>query len=152
MSNERRVDHSALRTNQIFTIGLLALAFLLNLPALAALVAAVMLTSALFPPLGLFSRIYRHVLRPAGILQPDVISDNPEPHRFAQGLGGTFVGLGALALLGGVSALGWALVIMVIGLASLNLFAGVCVGCLMYYWLNRAGVPGFRYSRIEVAR
>ena len=32
MIAERQVDHSAIRTNQSFTIGLLALAFVLNLP------------------------------------------------------------------------------------------------------------------------
>jgi hypothetical protein len=37
----------------------------------------------------------------------------------------------------------------VIALASLNLFAGICVGCLMYYWFNRLGLPGFKYTRVE---
>jgi len=47
---------------------------------------------------------------------------------------------------------GWALIIVVIVLASLNLFAGWCAGCTMYYWLNRLGVPGFTRSRSEVTR
>ncbi|MBI5961281.1 MAG: DUF4395 domain-containing protein [Chloroflexi bacterium] len=152
MTFERRVDHNAIRTNQVLTISLLALAFVIDLPVLAAFVAAVMASSALAPSLGLFNRLYRHVLRPAGIVQPNVIEDNPEPHRFAQGLGSVFVGLGVVALAAGVPALGWGLVILVIGLASLNLFAGWCAGCMVYYWLNRLGVPGFTRSRIEVAR
>jgi hypothetical protein len=76
MTTERRVDHNALRTNQAFTITLLALAFVLDAPALAAFVAAVLLTSSILPPLGLFTRVYRHVLRPAGIVKPDVHIDN----------------------------------------------------------------------------
>jgi len=31
-------------------------------------------------------------------------------------------------------------------LAAVNLFAGVCVGCAIYYWLARLHVPGFSKS------
>ncbi|MBN1966991.1 MAG: DUF4395 domain-containing protein [Anaerolineae bacterium] len=146
----RTVDHSALRTNQAFIIGLLALAFVLDLPALVAFVAAVLLAGTIWPRVQLFKRVYQHVLRPAGIVTPDVITDNPEPHRFAQGLGGAFAGLSFLALLAGSAPLGWALAWLVIGLAGLNLFAGWCAGCTMYYWFNRLGVPGFDRQRVEV--
>ncbi len=150
MSAERHVDHSAIRTNQAFTIMLLALAFVLDLPALAAFTGIVMLISALVPALGLFTRIYRHILRPTHFVDPDVQIDNPEPHRFAQLLGGTLVTLSAMALLAGAGVVGWLLPGIVIVLASLNLFAGVCVGCMLYYWLNRLGVPGFNHAKIEV--
>ena len=30
-----------------------------------------------------------------------------------------------------------------IALAALNLFAGFCVGCAVYYWLQKLGLPGF---------
>jgi hypothetical protein len=149
MSVERHVDHSAIRTNQAFTITLLALAFVLDSPALAAFTAAVMLLSATVPPLGLFTRVYRHILRPVHLVQPDVQIDNPEPHRFAQLVGGTFVTLGVIALLAGAGMIGWLLPGIVIVLASLNLFAGWCAGCMMYYWLNRLGVPGFNHAKIE---
>jgi len=82
-------------------------------------------------------------------VQPRVIEDNPEPHRFAQGLGGTFVLLGFLALLAGLPVVGWGLVWLVIGLAAANLFLGFCAGCFVYYQLNRLGAPGFRYSRLQ---
>ncbi len=150
MSAERHVDHSAIRTNQAFTIMLLALAFVLDLPALAAFTGIVMLISALVPALGLFTRIYRHILRPTHFVDPDVQVDNPEPHRFSQLLGGTLVTLSAIALLAGAGVVGWLLPGIVIVLASLNLFAGVCVGCMLYYWLNRLGVPGFNHAKIEV--
>lgn len=147
-TRERTVDHNAIRTNQVFTISLLALAFVADLPALAAFTGAAMLLSALVPPLGLFTRVYRHLLRPAGIVRPDVLADNPEPHRFAQFLGGTFVTLGMGLLAAGVPALGWALAGLVIVLAGLNLFAGWCAGCTMYYWFNRLGIPGFDRSPV----
>jgi hypothetical protein len=149
--NLRQVDHSAIRVTQAFTIGLLLLAFILNAPWLAALVALVNLIGALNPDLGLFRQFYLRVLRPAGLVKPHVIEDNPEPHRFSQGLGALFVGLGWLALALGVPALGWGLVWLVIGLASLSLFLGFCAGCFMYYQFNKLGVPGFSVSPVRKA-
>ncbi len=152
MATERTVDHSALRTNQTFIIALLSVAFVLNTPLLVGFVALVMLVGALCPAAGLFMRVYRHILRPLGVVQPDVVPDNPEPHRFAQGLGGSFTALSFVALLAGYAALGWALAWMVIVLAALNLFLGWCAGCTMYYWLNRLGVPGFEHRPPEATR
>jgi hypothetical protein len=78
-----------------------------------------------------------------------VIEDNPEPHRFSQGLGALFVGIGLLFMLAGLPAVGWAFVWLVIGLASLSLFLNFCAGCFMYYQLNKLGVPGFRHSPVR---
>jgi len=138
-----RVDHSALRTNQAFIITFLLLAFLLDTALLTGFVSAVMLVGTIFPPAGLFKRVYRHLLKPAGLVKPDVIEDNPEPHLFAQGLGGGMLLLATVALIAGVPLLGWALVWIVIALAALNLFAGFCLGCFIYYQLSKRGVPGF---------
>jgi Domain of unknown function (DUF4395) len=146
---ERRVDRSALRTNQAFIIGLLILAFVLNSPLLVAFVAAVMLVGTAMPRLALFQDIYRNLLRPSGLVRPDVIEDHPEPHRFAQGFGGTVLLLSILSFLTGLAVLGWALTWLVVALAALNLFLGFCAGCFVYYQLNRLGVPGFRYSPIR---
>lgn len=152
MTIERFVDHSAIRTNQALVILFLALAFLLNAPLLAAFVAAVMITGTTLPDLGLFKRFYHHALKPTGLVKPDVIADNPEPHRFAQGLGGAFVTAGVLFLLAGIAILGWGLVFVVIALAGLNLFFGWCAGCTMYYWFNRLGLPGFERAPLEASR
>lgn len=141
--NERQVDTSALKVNQAFIIGLLLLAYVLNAVWLAALVGGVMLLGTAVPALALFKRIYQHLLRPAGLVKPDVIVDNPEPHRFAQGFGGVVVALAVAALLSGQGMIGWTLVWVVIALAALNLFLGFCAGCFVYYQLTRLGVPGF---------
>ena len=82
----RRIDHSALRTNQAFIITLLVAAFITNLWPLVAFVSAVMIVGTIWPSAGLFKRVYRHVLKPLKVVRPDVIVDNPEPHLFAQGL------------------------------------------------------------------
>jgi hypothetical protein len=146
---DRRVDHSALRTNQAFIISLLVLAFVLNVWWLVAFVSAVMIVGTIFPSAGLFKTIYFMVLKPANIARPDVKIDNPEPHLFAQGLGGIFTLLATIALVSGASTIGWILSWIVVALAALNLFAGICVGCIMYYQLNRLGVPGFTRAPIH---
>jgi molybdopterin converting factor small subunit len=148
----RRVDHSALRTNQAFIIGLLLIAFVANLWPLVAFVSAVMIIGTIWPAAGLFKRIYRHILKPTGIVKPDVIVDNPEPHLFAQGLGGFFILASTVALLLNLSILGWALAWIVIALAALNLFLGFCAGCFVYYQLNRRGVPGFSATPLADAQ
>jgi hypothetical protein len=138
----QKVDHSALKTNQLVIITLNILAFILNLPILAAFVALVMgIGSALRVP-G-FGFIYQKILKPRGWMKPDVLDDNPEPHRFAQFLGFLFMTAGSVALFGGASALGWSLVWLVAALAALNAFGGFCVGCAVYYWLSRLHLPGF---------
>ncbi|MBX3045924.1 MAG: DUF4395 family protein [Anaerolineales bacterium] len=137
-----KVDHAALRTNQAFIIGLSLAAFIANVPLLAGLVSLAMLLGALVvrPAFGF---VYSGFFKPLGLLDPEVLADNPEPHRFAQGFGALVLLAGFAALLAGNAGLGWALVWLVIGLAALNLFAGFCAGCAVYYWLNRLGAPGF---------
>ena len=143
MSNElQKVDHSALRTNQAIIIALLVIAFLINAPELAALVAVVMLLGTVFKRPG-FGLIYNRLLKPLNLVRPDVLLDNPEPHRFAQGFGGVVLVLSLAGFLLGSSAVGWALSWLVVGLAALNLFVGFCAGCAVYYWLHRLNLPGF---------
>ena len=146
---ERKVDHSALRTNQAFIIALLIVAFITDTRWLVAFVSAVMLIGTVFPRIALFKAIYLYALKPAKIVRPDVKADNPEPHLFAQGVGGFFLAGATVAFIASSTIVGWVLTWIVIGLAALNLFAGICVGCLMYYWFNRLGVPGFSVARLR---
>ncbi|MBI5294225.1 MAG: DUF4395 domain-containing protein [Chloroflexi bacterium] len=137
-----KVDHAALKANQLTIIVLNILAFILNQPILAVLVAAVMGLGSLLKAPG-FLPLYRYIYKPLGLLKPDVLDDNPEPHRFAQFLGFLFMTAGSVAVYLGASILGWALVWLVVALAALNAFGGFCVGCAVYYWLARLRVPGF---------
>jgi molybdopterin converting factor small subunit len=137
-----RVDHSALRVNQAFIIVLNILAFVLAQPILALIVTIVMLAGTITRVPG-FGFVYRLLLKPAGLVKPDVIEDNPEPHRFAQGFGAVVMAGGSAALYAGLASLGWGLVWLVVALAALNLFGGFCLGCAVYYWLHRLNVPGF---------
>ena len=110
----QRVDRTALRVNQSFIVGLLAVGFVLSQPWLAALVAAVMLVGTAAPGAALFQQIYHRLLKPTGLLKADVQAEDPAPHRFAQALGGAVLALGTLALFIGYAALGWSLVIVVL--------------------------------------
>lgn len=134
---EQRIDRTALRVNQGFIVGLLAIGFVFGQPWLAALVAAVMLIGTAAPAAALFQQIYLRLLKPAGLLKPDVQIEDPAPHRFAQGLGGAVLTLGVLALFVGQSVIGWSLVIVVIALATINLAFGFCAGCFVYFQLQR---------------
>lgn len=140
--NLKKVDHSALRVNQASIIALSLAAFILNVPVLAAAVAAVMTYGALTAQPG-FRWLYSGLLKPRGWVKPDVLDDNPEPHLFAQGFGAVVLWIGVAALAAGLLALGWGLVWLVTALAALNLFVGFCAGCAVYYWLSRLKVPGF---------
>ena len=134
------VDHSALRTNQAFIIGFLALAFVLGQPWLAAFVCAVMLVGTALPQAALFQRIYRDVLKPAGLVKPSVRRESAAPHRFAQGMGGVVLLVAGVALFAGATTLGWALTLLVVALAAVNLFLGFCAGCFVFFQLQRVGL------------
>lgn len=136
------VDHGALRSNQLVIIALSLFAFMADLPYLALAVAAVMAGGTLSGKPG-FLPLYVRVLRPLGLAKADLLPDNPGPHRFAQGFGSLVMLSGAVALVSGAQLAGWALVWLVVILAALNVFAGFCAGCFLYYQLGRLGVPGF---------
>lgn len=132
-----QVDRTALRVNQALIVALLVAAFLLDQPWLVALVAAVMIVGTLSPRLALFQRLYADVLRPAGLLRPDLRAEAAAPHRFAQGLGGGVLVAATAALFAGLAVLGWALALVVVALAAVNLIFGFCAGCFVYFQLAR---------------
>lgn len=142
------IDQSALRFNQMAIITSLVLAFLFDQIWLVALVAAVMLVGTWWPNAGLFKLFYKYVLKPQGIMQPQMMADEQAPHLFAQGLGGIMVAASVAALGAGLTVLGWLLVGIVVALAAVNLFLNFCLGCYFYYQFARRGVrialPGWQ--------
>jgi hypothetical protein len=131
------LDRNALRVNQAFIILFLALGFLIDQPWLVAFVCAVMAVGTAFPKAALFQRIYRDLLRPAGLLKPDMHAEDAAPHRFAQGMGAAVLLLAVVALFAGAGTLGWGLTFVVIALAAVNLIFGFCAGCFVYFQLQR---------------
>ena len=137
----KAVDHSALETSMAVRLGVLLATFVTDQTWLIPILAGLMLigTARGRPE---FMLVYR-ALRKANWISPELIADNPEPHRFSLGVGGTFLAGATLAFVTGSPIVGWVLTWIVIALVALNLFGGFCVGCAVYYWLNRIGVPAF---------
>jgi hypothetical protein len=142
------VDHSAIRTSQVSLLSLLVLSFVLDAAWLVAILALILL-SGVIRRRPAFDFIYEGLLKPRGWVRPEVLLDHSEPHRFSQMLAFVFISASALALLAGAAILGWGLAWMVVALAVLNAFGGFCVGCAVYYWLNRLGLPGFRQAALQ---
>jgi len=152
----RTVDYTALRFNQASIIILLLVAFLTDWRWLVAVVGLVMIIGTAWPEAGLFKLIYARILRPAGLLKPDPQPDEPEPHLFAQGMGGLFLLAATISFGLGAAIVGWMLTAVVVVLAAINLFLGFCLGCFFYYQLARLGVraelPWWRRTRGEANR
>jgi hypothetical protein len=145
------VDQSQIRVNQTAMILVLLIGFVLDQWPFVAVVAVINIVGVLMPRLLVWRWLYRGLLRPLGIVRPDVIPDYPEPHRFAMAVGGGLAALSALLLALGLSIPGWIATWVLIALAGLNLFLGFCLGCFTYYQLNRLGLPGFDRSPLEGA-
>ncbi|GHO46104.1 DUF4395 domain-containing protein [Ktedonospora formicarum] len=143
-----RIDTHLGKFSQGCTVALTALAFIFNLPALVAVTTVIMAWSALYPTSSPYRLLYRGIIVPLGLLKPRLVEDDPAPHRFAQGIGTLFLLAATLVLyLTGATVVGWALDLIVLVLAGINLFVGFCMGCFVYYHLGRLGVlPRVRYE------
>jgi uncharacterized membrane protein HdeD (DUF308 family) len=138
------VDHSALKVNQTGIVATVLVAFagsaffqpaLLLIPLLA----IVLLLGTVNPRLALFKQLYFRVLKPRGIVKPQPIQDRPEPHNFAQGMGGVVLALASVLLLA-LPVAGLALSLLVAVLAFVNLAFGYCLGCQIYFQLGKRGL------------
>src|ERR1700687_2628676 len=98
------IDHSALKVNQTGIVATVLVAFIGSyffqpLLILIPLLAVVLLLGTFAPQLALFKEIYFKVLKPRGIVKPRPMQDRPEPHNFAQGLGGVFLAISSVFLI-----------------------------------------------------
>jgi len=142
-SSPLRVDRNTLRTNQAFIVGLTVLAFVLGRDIGQWLVLGtglVMLLGTFDERLALFKQVHRRILKPTGILGPDVKIEDPMPHQFAQAMGSVFLVAAFVALTGGATGVGWALNFIVAALALVNLTVQFCMGCFVYLQLDRRGL------------
>ena len=138
------VDHSALKVNQTGIVATVLVAFLGSLffrplLVLIPLLAIVLLLGTFAPQLALFKQFYFRVLKPTGIVKPRPVQDRPEPHNFAQGLGGVFLAVASVFLIP-VPVIGLALALLVAVLAFVTLAFGYCLGCQIFYQLERRGL------------
>jgi len=137
-------DRSVLKVMQAFIIGINVVAFALGFVlqvkyawVLSTLVGLVMLGGIANDNLAIFKRFYLGVLKPRGIVKPNVVQEDVAPHQFAHGVGGSFLMVATIAFLAGALGAGWVLVLIVIVLAFVNFAFDFCVGCQMYFQLDR---------------
>ena len=138
------VDHSALKINQTGIVATALVAFAGSalyqpLLVLIPLLAIVLVLGTFAPRLALFKQLYFKVLKPRGIVKPRPVQDRPEPHNFAQGLGGVFLAVASIFLIP-LPVIGLALSLLVAVLAFVNLAFGYCLGCQIFFQLERRGV------------
>lgn len=131
-----KIDQTALRVNQIMIVLLVSVGFLLNNPWLVLLTATFTFIGTTFGFPG-FIFIYKYLALPMRIARPDVIEDDPAAHRFAQFIATTFLITSAFVFFLGLQTLAWVLALIVVVLALVNLLTGFCLGCFVYFQLNR---------------
>ena len=128
----RAIDPRGQRFGAGVSVAALILAFALGLPWLAVLVGLNLAFSAAFGTrFFLPGRAWPAVRR--GLRLGPVEPEHEYPPRFAQALGATFIGLGAIFFVAGLVPVGWLLVGTVAGLQVLLAATGICVGCRLYF-------------------
>jgi len=135
-----KVDHNAIKFNQVSIAAVSLAAFIGDWPPLAGALGLILAVGTALPSWGLFRILYQRVALPLGLLRSHVLDDDPAPHRFAQGVGAAVLLLGYAALIGGAGAVGWTLVVLVTVLALVNVVFDFCAGCFVYYQLRRVGL------------
>ena len=138
-------DRSVLKVNQVILMtgivagyfaGLARPGAAYVLPALAVM----MLAGVASPELNLPRQLYLHLLKPRHWVRARIHNEDPAPHRFAQLVGGVFLAAASVFVFLGILGVAWILGWIVAALAFLNFAFDICVGCIMYAQLVRAGL------------
>lgn len=138
----RQVDHAEIKTGQILTLLASAIAFWLQDPRWLIALGMIFLVTAVARPFSPFVWTYRYLVAPLRLMRSDYRLDNIEAHSFGQLVGAATVVV-ILALLNtGFEAAAWVVVGVLFGLTLIS-YLGWCVGCFLYYQMNRLGLKGF---------
>ena len=137
------VDPRQPRLGQAITGGVLLTGFLLDVPAVLPVLAAVLAGASLLgPPFNLYAHLFR-VLRRAGAFGPPRVLEEAAPPRFANAVGFVFLTVASLAWFGfDAGWVAWGLGLLVSALALLAAITGLCVGCELYVWARRLATGG----------
>jgi Domain of unknown function (DUF4395) len=138
-------DRSVLKVNQAILMIVIVAGYLVGLlyhPIAWALpvLAVMMLAAVASPSFNVPRLLYLRWLKPAGIVKPRVVQEDPAPHRFAQLVGGVFLAAASVFVITGLLLVAWVLAWIVAALAFLNFAFNICVGCIMYAQLVRVGL------------
>jgi hypothetical protein len=138
-------DRSVLKVNQAILMSVIVVGYVVGLVyqpiAWVLPVLAVMMLAAVASPAYNVPRLlYLRWLKPAGIVKPRVVQEDPAPHRFAQLVGGVFLVAASIFVVTNILLVAWVLAWIVAALAFLNFAFNICVGCIMYAQLVRIGL------------
>lgn len=142
MKTIKQIDHSEIRFGQAMTIAVAVAGYITGYWEIIAGLGAAFLATAISFRLGPFNNLYRLVIRPLGIIKPDLRNDHAEPHRFGQAVGVVTAMSAVSLILSGYTLAGWSVVWVLVALTALS-FSGWCIGCFIYYMLNKTGIGGF---------
>lgn len=132
------VDKTAIKINQFFVILFSLAAFLMESTNTVLILGCIMLIGAFFPQIALFQQIYHKIIKPLGMIKPELVEETPNPHQFAQAMGGSVLIIsGLFILLFELTFIGWALILLVATLALINLVLGFCAGCFIYFQFSK---------------
>ena len=146
---DRWLDANDIMTGQFLTVAMATTAYVLDRWEFLAFQCGVFVLSVISSgTLDIYSWIYKGLLKPLGILKPDMRIDNVEAYRFADMIGIVVSGSAAYLIYSGNATIGWSLVWAMMSLGSLAFF-GWCAACFMYYIIQKMGIKGFfRHTQI----
>ena len=138
-------DRSVLKVNQAVLMSVIVVGYVVALVYqpiawVLPVLALMMLAAVASPSFNVPRLLYLGWLKPAGIVKPRVVQEDPAPHRFAQLLGGVFLVAASIFVATNILLVAWALAWIVAALAFLNFAFNICVGCIMYAQLVRFGL------------
>jgi len=132
------VDRTAIKINQFFVILFSLSAFLLNSTFIVFCLGVIMFIGAFIPKIAIFHQVYHRILKPLGVVKPELVEEVSNPHQFAQAMGGTILLLSVvLILFFELTLFGWGLILLVALLALVNLVLGFCAGCFIYFQFSK---------------
>jgi hypothetical protein len=132
----RGIDPRGQRVGAGITSVVLAIVVVTGFWPLLAWQALVFFTGAVFGPTKTpYSWVFKTFVRPR-LGKPSELED-PEPPRFAQGVGLGFAIVGLIGYLSGVTLLGTIATAFAFVAAILNATMGFCLGCEMYLLIRR---------------
>lgn len=139
-----KVDKSGIKFNQILIVLLVSVSFIMNLPLLIALTSVIMIIGSIFPEASLFRLAYLNIVKPSGIMKPEIVKESNAPHLFSHGFGGIVLLISFLLLefihnnFGIIT--GWSISLIVAVLAFINITWNFCAGCWLYFQLQKLGL------------
>ena len=132
------VDRSAIKINQFFVILLSLTAFLLEVPLIALFLGIIMLIGAIYTRMSVFHQFYHLIIKPLGLIKPEVVNEESNPHQFAQAMGGSILIISTIFIIFlDLTLAGWGLILLVAFLALINLVLGFCAGCFIYFQFSK---------------